>query len=544
LFGPPIIVASGGQFLWETGTLQGNVQTTRLEVKVGGLVNIVSPTDKVLTRLIRNFGTVFLQSGRQLWVQGGSIVNKGVFQIGEFSTVSAVDTTETFLNDGGTIAVQTGGAVLNISVIGGILDVGSDLCQVSDNATFGVVKSSALGSLVLKSQLFTLSSGALSQFYGNFNWDEGDILITDGSILSLYGTATFSGSDLGTDGTGGTINNFGVVAINSANSRNSQMTCENQLNNYGNISIVGSFAITELVQVGGQIAGSGALNVLLGFFYWKGGNLIGTLPSGATPTFVSAPQVVISENNRKVLSLRTLSFSGPDPISVTHSGPFSMTKRASVVVGPSATFVSSSSITSSDNSGGFTNEGTLQGALQLTGITFSSSGTIGGDDSTSVNVVNGTVTLSLGSVISTVVSAPNQFTSLKTTGLLIFAGPSTLNIKLDKNLVVDSSSRIDIISYGAVKYESNLTINVDDTHWINPNACGGKKTTWLSSRNALELTFTGCKQAAPTPPPETQTQQLQTFYIVAAVVIAIAVAIGFIAWCQKKYKKRPWDRLR
>jgi len=261
-----------------------------------------------------------------------------------------------------------------------------------------------------------------------------------------------------------------------------------------------------------------------------------------TPTTISAPIATISGSTAKLLTQRQLNFVAPTPIAVTHTAPFTMTKHASVTIGQSTSFASSSTITSPDSTATFTNGGTITGALHLSGVTFYSSGTIGGDSSTSV-FVNGSVTLTASSVISTIVTSPTQFTSLKTTGGLTVGG--SLNVKLDKNLVVDNSARIEIITYGSMLgNQSDLSIHLDGTNWINPNTCTGKQLTWVSSRNSLELSFSGCKEAAPTPPPPTQTSQLQTFYIVAAVVIVIAVVIGFIAWCQKKYKKRPWDRLR
>jgi hypothetical protein len=55
----------GGQFIWENGTLHG-VPTTRLEVKSGGFVSIVSENDKVLSRLLTNSGTVLHQSSREV----------------------------------------------------------------------------------------------------------------------------------------------------------------------------------------------------------------------------------------------------------------------------------------------------------------------------------------------------------------------------------------------------------------------------------------------------------------------------------------------
>jgi len=163
--------------------------------------------------------------------------------------------------------------------------------------------------------------------------------------------------------------------------------------------------------------------------------------------------------------------------------------------------------------------------------------------STSYLFVNGDLTLTQTSML--VVDAydtSSSFTSVHCQGIIALAGGIT--VKLHKGFHPVESTKVTIVSTTNFTgdFTTDVTVQFQTSGWDNPNNC--KTHTVVESGNTLSMHFSSCSSSSPPPPVVDNSGKLRTFYIVGAIVALIAVVIGFIAWCQRKMKKRPWDQLR
>jgi len=122
-----------------------------------------------------------------------------------------------------------------------------------------------------------------------------------------------------------------------------------------------------------------------------------------------------------------------------------------------------------------------------------------------------------------------------------------LIIRLQPGFIATATTVVTLISYSSIEYVSGnfSSVTIDTSLWSNLADCQSITFHNDIPQKHFEIDFGNCGSTnAPPSSSPSQSSKNATIISVVLVVAALAVCVGFIAWCKKKYKKKPWDRLR
>jgi len=307
------------------------------------------------------------------------------------------------------------------------------------------------------------------------------------------------------------------------------------------------FNISYLELHGGSVLGTGSLNIFGSFGWYSGSILVPTQIYGGGNYFNVTAGTKTLDTTTITVSVDS-SISGNITFTTQSNDP---NQRPTIINNGDMTFNNvHMTMGQIDVTGALINNGELIGTLSLSnGIDLVNTGQIGADKSdgnpiTVINIAKGGLILSSTSVINLDIFAASERSSITVTGNFSQAG--ILNIRIRTSFVALEGDSYNFITYGA---GSGLIggmfaeTNVDKDDWTNAGGCKTAAVSHDTTKRAYVLTFSGCA-SAPSPPVTVRKSNVGTILIVVFVVFVAAVVVGTIAWCKKKYRKRPWDRLR
>jgi len=295
-------------------------------------------------------------------------------------------------------------------------------------------------------------------------------------------------------------------------------------------------------------ANGGPINIDTAFL-WSGGSI-------SAPVIVSGQSASVS-----ITGVVNLVIGGSLDVTAAPGNTFSINK-ASIIIDTgiitneanSDCDCESSNFTLSGQSDSgfiFENRGTLRGNnIRFSGseILVQNDGNLGSTNAgslTKITIDKATLTLTQSSTVYFDILDVSSFSSITVTGtngVLNLNG--TFVVRFGVGFYPSSTTIIPLINYESVFGYESVKVTYDISQWTNLNKCNNYGISNDVTKKQYKLTFSSCTTVVNTPPSTSATSNNATIVSVVLAVVLLAVCVGFIAWCKKKYKKKPWDRLR
>lgn len=530
-------LTNGGQVNFISGTFSSTAQITN---SANAQFNVTSTATHSLGQPFQNSGNFRVMGAPLTLTNAIQFNNDGILELSDAATIATTTLGAEKITSAGTIRFRT----VSTPNVASSIDVQLESPGLVDVTQLGYGRITSDNSFI-----DNLNVAAGSTFYfsapnlalknvvsnGSLYWASGDLTIkTSGVFLNdatgLW-TISTANSINSADGTG-FIRNRGIISTSASDLITfgaPVYLLAGNLNQGG----TGGLYFRNLNVAGGRLGGTGPITV--NTFNWDSGEISGydTINITGAATISGAAKVL--SGSRKLLFSGQAQSQISSSITASSSGTTITIAPTGIVNFGSATFSLTNPLV---NNGRVTGVATINGAFTNTGILGAS------EFSATSNAIklqiNGILTLTDTSVVNVdLFSDTNDYGYIRCSQVANLNGK--LKIRARDGLYGTTGAQLNIVSANTII--GNFTsVELDSSQWPNPNQC--TITAAFDPVDGVTVTFSGCAGSAPGPTPKPASTRLRTFAIVFVVIVVIIIAVGVIAKCQKKCRKRPWDRLR
>lgn len=556
-FSGTYILTNGGTINWNSGAYVGAITSAPMNVTNGCKVN-VNPSTIGFAEADKN---VVFNSGSTFTVQNG-----GNFVVGPDATVTVnLGATFNLLGTSSVSTVSTGrlNCYGNLKLTPGefftstlAVNFNTNQTVTTDKGTLNIGGTATFTAPITNGAAFTLNIA--STLITTSTVVNNGIIVWNGTRWNLASAPLTNANSLTLAGS--LIASTGGQSSASVITNNNQLFVTTPVTMRG-VTITLSAGDSILTQVdalltsstlninGGTINGEGSISVNSGTLSLNGGLV--AIP--ITVTSAAAGAVLSGGSIRNVV----LSVAAPTTI----NGVISLVQGNDITVIPG--IANSAALNAANGQikmsevetiGSFTNNagGIITGNLQFNdGVQFINNGQIGATYAASNPVVqltigSGGLTLSDSSVIYIDLFGSSKG-YVNVNGNLTLGG--TMIVRFRSDFIPAAGQTFDVFTYPSATNKVHgawstapSVASISSTGWTNPSGCSSYTLNNNAAKSKWTVSFAGCGSSSP--PEEIHKSNNSTIVIVVVVVFVVALIAGTIAWCKKKYRKRPWDRLR
>eukprot|EP01114_Cavostelium_apophysatum_P021467 TRINITY_DN749_c0_g1_i1.p1 TRINITY_DN749_c0_g1~~TRINITY_DN749_c0_g1_i1.p1 ORF type:complete len:675 (-),score=166.83 TRINITY_DN749_c0_g1_i1:69-2093(-) len=551
-------IMTGATFNWLGGTAEYQISSNTFTVQPGAFFAIPENAAPTLKRDMQVNGTLTIGNGVTLTLDGSKL-----------STAASGSTTigsATFAGGSADRLYFYSPVTFNAAATFGLRTILSNAFNVPSGVDLQFNAAAEFATATIANGGSITIGGGSSNFFqvtvnGAFNWKDGNIQMAKPSQMTISSgaTATFGSDSMTGDITLqtnpnslGDVYNMGTLTIQGPVGSAVKSDAYTRIHSSGGLVINNNFEPANLEILGGDVTGPAQIYTS-NAFNWTAGTI--NVNVGATG------KVIIGGSGVKRLDSSSLGIQSTSTNPATITGTVEYASKeggVSVVVHNNAgskllaTAATFKACEECQFTGGqVVNDGTATGYFTInSGIEFVNNGQLGGDSSvvTTVNV-QGPLTLGASSQVIFDIwgkeTSGNTRTagSISATGMMTLAG--TAVVRLKKGFMATDDVTIKVISYNPDLLTGDFSspVTIDTSNWDNAYGCDTPTVAQDTSKNGWIVRFSGCTYTPPPPPGGKGSVRTSTILIIVLVFGVIVFVVGLTAWCKKKYRKRPWDRL-